>query len=93
MEMLKLCFYKPVLAFRYKAVKQKTRCVDLFRYVEYSLLGAGGLVDVPDPTLLHADLTAFIGDEAALKAIWQVKGQGGVKPCFKCSNIIKKQAI
>jgi hypothetical protein len=50
----------------------------------------GALVKLPEPTLYFASFKVYLGDEAALKAFWSVKGSAGVKPCFCCTNIIKK---
>jgi len=55
-----------------------------------SVLLTGALVNVPDPTLLQAELKVYLGDEPAVKGIWSVKGFAGIKPCLFCSNIVKK---
>ena len=38
------------------------------------------------PTLFFADISNIVGDEAALKRIWDSKGSSGLVPCFCCGN-------
>ena len=42
--------------------------------------------------MLRARLCTILGDEAALKSIWSVKGAAGHKCCFKCINIVSNQS-
>ena len=43
----------------------------------------------PDERIvLTCQLGYFLGDEAALKALWRVKGASGWRPCMKCGNVV-----
>ncbi len=42
--------------------------------------------------LLTARLGYFLGDEAALKGLWRVKGSSGWRPCMKCSNLVASRS-
>jgi len=45
---------------------------------------------LPNGTLLQLQVKPPVADEAALKLLWGFKGSGGLKPCFLCSNVLKK---
>ena len=48
-------------------------------------------ITIPGPrgsTLMWAVLGMTVADEAALKAIWALKGASGMKPCGRCRNMI-----
>ena len=44
-------------------------------------------------TLVAVVLQDQIGDELDLKSSFDVKGSGGVKPCFKCTNVFKRDHV
>ena len=44
-------------------------------------------------TLVTAKLEDQIGDELDLKSTLDVKGSGGVKPCFKCTNVFMRDHV
>jgi hypothetical protein len=43
-----------------------------------------------EPFLLSCVISDFIVDEAGMKATWESKGASGLKPCFRCANVIQK---
>lgn len=38
--------------------------------------------------LLFASLDTLVADEAAIRAVWEVKGSSGSVPCFLCKNVV-----
>lgn len=56
---------------------------------ECSIL-TGTVVEIPEPTLVMGSISVFLGDESALKQLWAVMGSSGIKPCFCCTNVLKK---
>ena len=40
------------------------------------------------PPILFACISTVIGDEAALKSCWSIKGASGSKPCMYCQNVV-----
>jgi len=51
--------------------------------------GMGITIQLKDRAyLLVGKLVSVIGDEAALKQFWGVKGASGTKICFKCLNVV-----
>ena len=42
------------------------------------------------PILIHAKLRHVVADEAALKAVYHIKGASGLKPCVKCQNVFSR---
>ena len=44
------------------------------------------------PTLFWAKLSNILGDEAALKSTWSVKGASGLKPCMLCKNVCAQRS-
>ena len=42
--------------------------------------------------IIFASLQTLVADEAALKAVWEVKGSSGTLPCFLCKNVIMHRA-
>ena len=50
----------------------------------------GTVVEIPEPTLVMGSISVFLGDESALKQFWAVMGSSGIKPCFACTNVVKK---
>ena len=44
------------------------------------------------PTYLFAKLQTHLGDEAALSRGLSCKGASGFRPCFRCSNVLKKES-
>ena len=56
-------------------------------------LSDGIAIDLPEgPTLLRASVSRFVADEAALKAVFNLKGAAGLRPCVKCPNIWSKNS-
>lgn len=45
---------------------------------------------LPAPTLARVSVSTVLGDEAALKSLWSVKGASGVRFCMFCANIVSK---
>ena len=59
--------------------------------VEESNFSSGVVLPLDDgPTLLFARFGMHLGDEAALSRGLNIKGAAGIRPCFKCSNVLKK---
>lgn len=51
--------------------------------------GVGITIKLKDEVhIVVAKLMSVIGDEAALKHFWSVKGASGTKVCFKCVNVV-----
>eukprot|EP00435_Cladocopium_sp_Y103_P053176 s772_g17.t1 len=42
--------------------------------------------------MLFARLGGLLGDEAALKAMWSVKGASGTVPCLFCDNVVQSRS-
>lgn len=42
--------------------------------------------------LVRCKMEAPLGDESALKQIWNCKGASGLKPCLKCTNVLSKMS-
>ena len=42
--------------------------------------------------MLFARLKGLLGDEAALKAMWGVKGASGTLPCLLCDNVVQSRS-
>lgn len=53
-----------------------------------NLLNAGFALRLERPTLVRVRLGRLIGDESALKAVWQSKGASGTRPCLFCANVV-----
>ena len=53
-----------------------------------SISNAGILVPLACPILLFAKFHRLIADEAACKAVWNVKGAAGIRPCMDCKNVV-----
>lgn len=45
---------------------------------------------LPAPTLARVNVATVLGDEAALKGIWSVKGASGIRFCMFCANLVSK---
>ena len=52
------------------------------------LASVGVSVMLTGPTLIRIQIAHIIGDEAALKMIWDSKGASGLRPCFFCANVV-----
>ena len=59
--------------------------------VKHFLPLAQGLL-LHDGTWLFAKLHCLIGDEAALKSMWNIKGAAGTVPCLFCWNVVQRRS-
>ena len=66
---------------------------DVFGGVD-CLSTAGVDLDFPGrrTVILFAQLGHVLGDEAALKMIWDCRGASGVRPCFICLNVVSSRS-
>jgi len=73
-----------------------SRCVrDLLRSALFEPSGlarAGVAVKLDPPALIKVRVSAILGDEAALKAVWGSKGASGTRPCLFCGNLVSMQS-
>ena len=60
----------------------------------HCLSTAGVDLDFPGrrTVILFAELGHVLGDEAALKMIWDCRGASGVRPCFICLNVVSSRS-
>ena len=54
-------------------------------------LSRGLVIDLPEPVLVRGRFGMFIADGDAERATWTCKGAAGVRPCFKCQNVVKER--
>ena len=61
---------------------------------EHNLARTGFTVHAADGRVatIFAVLGTTVGDEAALKQLWAVKGAAGMRPCILCRNLISERA-
>jgi len=55
-----------------------------FRRGEVILVGG-------QPRFIQAVISDLLLDESAMKFTWDCKGASGIKPCFKCKNVLSKR--
>lgn len=66
----------------------KMLCKSLFT-MKVPNFATGIAVELPEPHLVETELYD-LQDAAALKAKWNMKGHGGVRPCLHCTTVFKK---
>lgn len=64
--------------------------VKLFVSGESCFSSVGVLLRLATPIILRAEVSNILGDEAALKQTFGVKGASGLKPCMLCKNCCMK---
>ena len=61
-------------------------------FVDGPFATTGVVLPTPDPVLLFCKFGNLLADEAAIKAVLQTKGAGGIKFCVKCKNVVMQGA-
>lgn len=50
----------------------------------------GVSLPLPAPTLVRIRISKILADEAAIKALWSIKGASGIRLCMFCANVVAK---